>query len=560
MKKFIVLSLAGILIFALGATVYAQAPKLEFRVSGFIDAQTFLLNNVPPRNTSAGLLRVTPPTAAFWPYGSGQNPPFGPVGGSLNGVRTAGLNQTQSYWDSRMSLKMDMVMGPNLSGTVMFEIDSNLWGSGPYGLGSATGLNREAGGVGYWSTDRTAVEIKNVYIDFGLPYLGIPVPITVRVGAQPISIRPHMLVYTDGMGVTAAAKIDPVQVSFIYAKAVEGLTYASDDSDVYALQANVKLGTITAGGYGMWYNMNTYPFWVVSTIAGLPAGLNPAINGTMRSTMYWFGAYVDGKAGPVNLNFDFVYDYGKVAQKNIMTGSIQTRDVNYSGWATRMKIDFPWEKFNFGVVGMYASGSDANETSVSGLPGTTVANGAAGMGPYGATLSKKVTGYVVPPGSEQDTNNQESMVVYGMEAGASGGAGIAETANYNQVNRGAFGGTWFAKLYGSAKLTPWYKVTLQGLYIGDTTAHGNSLGSAVKYPGTTSPQLRDNSEIGWELDLINEIWIYNNLRFMVGGGILWNGGALDLSRVTSAPGAPPIYYNARPSTPWAVRTRLVYTF
>ena len=42
MKKFIVLSLAGVLIFALGTTVYAQAPKLEFKVSGFIDAQTFL--------------------------------------------------------------------------------------------------------------------------------------------------------------------------------------------------------------------------------------------------------------------------------------------------------------------------------------------------------------------------------------------------------------------------------------------------------------------------------------------------------------------------------------
>ena len=48
MKKLIVLSLAGILILALGATVYAQAPKLEFRVSGFIDAQTFWNMNVPP--------------------------------------------------------------------------------------------------------------------------------------------------------------------------------------------------------------------------------------------------------------------------------------------------------------------------------------------------------------------------------------------------------------------------------------------------------------------------------------------------------------------------------
>ena len=134
MKKFIVLGLAGLLIVIFSTTVYAQAPKLEFRVSGFIDAQTFFQNNVPPRNTSAGPLRVTPGTSTFWAYGSGMGP-----GGNLTGVRTAGLNQTQAYWDSRASLKLDMVMGPNLSGTIMFEIDSAQWGSGPNGTATSTG-------------------------------------------------------------------------------------------------------------------------------------------------------------------------------------------------------------------------------------------------------------------------------------------------------------------------------------------------------------------------------------------------------------------------------------
>ena len=136
-----------------------------------------------------------------------------------------------------------------------------------------------------------------------------------------------MLVYTDGMGVTVAAKIDPVQVSFIYAKAVEGLTWASDDSDVYALQANVKLGTVTVGGYGMCYNMNTYPFWVTSAYAGIPPGpRNPLLNGTMRANMYWFGGYVDGKVGPVNLNFDYVVDHGTMSQRNMMSGSDDVPD------------------------------------------------------------------------------------------------------------------------------------------------------------------------------------------------------------------------------------------
>jgi hypothetical protein len=342
---------------------------------------------------------------------------------------------------------------------------------------------------------------------------------------------------------------------------VEGLTWASDDSDVYALQANVKLGTVTVGGYGLYFNMNSYPFWVTSAYAGIPAGAQPLLTGSQRANMFWWGGYIDGKLGPVNLNYDFVMDHGKVSQRNMMAGSQDVPDVTYHGWVQRLKIDFPWEKFNFGAVGMYATGSDANETSVSGLPGTTVANGAGFPFPRNGLnmLSRRVTGYVVPPGSEQGPANQESIVVYSMEGGATGGSGLAENANYNQLSRGGFGGTWFAKLYGSAKFTPWYKVTLQGLYIGDTTAHGNTLGSAVKYPYTGSPVLRDNSSIGWELDLINEIWIYNNLRWFIGAGILWNGGALDLARNVGTAAAP-IYANARPSTPWSIRTRLIYTF
>ena len=159
----------------------------------------------------------------------------------------------------------------------------------------------------------------------------------------------------------------------------------------------------------------------------------------------------------------------------------------------------------------------------------------------------------MPPGSEQDTGNNESIVVYGMENGASGGIGIAKNSNYAQVSRGGFGGTWFAKLYGSIKATPWYKLTLLALYVGDTTKHGNSLGNALKFPGTGSTLLRDDKDIGFELDLINEFQIYNNLRFYVGAGYLWAGDALDLRRGASV-------INFSPKNPWAVRTRLQYTF
>jgi hypothetical protein len=233
---------------------------------------------------------------------------------------------------------------------------------------------------------------------------------------------------------------------------------------------------------------------------------------------------------------------------------------------------------------MYASGVDANKTSTSGIPGTAVANrfNATAYAGTPAGVSRKVGGYMVPPGSEQSPSSQESIVMYScFNAAADGGTGIAQSGNYFSVSRGAFGGTWFAKLYASAKLVPWYKVTVQGLYIGDTTKHGNTLGTAVKTPltGTTglsttatstgfnTQQLRDDKKIGWELDLVNEIDIYKNLKWFVGAGYLWAGPALDLynnsgggafNPVTGANGYPG--QNVNYKNPWNITTRLLYTF
>jgi len=579
MKKFIVLCLAGLLILALAAPGYAQAPKLEFKASGFLDTQTFWEEGVPQRNTSAGLYGVTNGN-----YASGTP--------AVINVKAPGWNRTDSHWDARAHLKFDAVMGSNLSGTILFEIDSSRWGS----VFNNQAV-REANNFGAWTTDRSAVEVKNIYIDVGLPYFGVPWPVTTRIGAQTLGIRPNVLMVSDGTGISGGIKIDPVLIAPFYAKALEGLDFADDDVDVYGLSASAKISTFTVGAYGLAFRMNTYPFWVVNTGSVIFPGTSSQqfgqSPGTFKSHMYWLGAYLDGKAGPVNMNLDFVCDYGSVDERTFRdlgegvvpgVGFVPTiPNVKYEGWMVRGKIDFPWEKFNFGSVFMYATGSDARRTSTTGLPGTTTAPGPgfqivnpiSGIGQH--NITRRVTGYVVPPGSEQDTANNESIVVYGMENGASGGVGIAKNANYAAVSRGGFGGTWFAKLYGSMKVLPWYKVTVQGLYIGDTTKNGDTLGNSVKYlqaiPASYSalgiPQsttfLRDNTNIGWEFDLINEIQIYNNLRFFVGYGYLFAGDALDVRTHNSGtPGNSPNTFfaggNRKADNPWALRTRLMYVF
>ena len=81
------------------------------------------------------------------------------------------------------------------------------------------------------------------------------------------------------------------------------------------------------------------------------------------------------------------------------------------------------------------------------------------------------------------------------------------------------------RLAGSYKVTPWYKVTLQGLYIGDTTAHGNTFGNALNSRG----QLRNDQTIGIEFDMLNEFEIYKNLTFKLFGGYMFAGDAMNMN-------------------------------
>jgi hypothetical protein len=106
-----------------------------------------------------------------------------------------------------------------------------------------------------------------------------------------------------------------------------------------------------------------------------------------------------------------------------------------------------------------------------------------------------------------------------------------------------------AKLYGSYKATPWYKVTLAGLYIGDTTDHGDTFGTALKSTG--GGQFHDGNSVGWELDLYNEFQLYKNLNFVVAGGYLWAGSAMKFNYQNTTSN-----YN----NPWMITTALTYNF
>ncbi len=579
MKKFTVLVLFGLLIMAFSATVYAQ--PLEFKASGLVTTTAYWYQNIPTGGIGAGNnFNIT----GFFPA------PFQPVNPATLANQAAfqqnagAWNRPNAYLANRMNLVFDANIGKELSGRLAMEIDAMRWGTHPTeGSGNSS---QGDGRSGRWRADATAIEIKHAYFDAALPYFGIPVPMTIRVGLQPLGYRPHITMITDGMGVTGGIKLDPVTVAPMWAKAIEGKDAVSDDVDVYGLQATAKLGTLSLGGYAIYFNMNTYPLNVgpgsfgggPPNGAGTPLsqvgayGLSPA----NKADFTWWGLFLDGKAGPVNLQFDGVMDNGTVHQReNPPAGTIRARDVHYRGYVGRLKVEYPWQKFSFGGVGVYGSGADLHETGYAGLPGEGVANSGdfrPVTSPSGQALNtaRKVSSFVVPPGSESAAITGDDFFIFGnfvtLEAAPLNMATASGTLT-NVVHRGAYGGLWFLKAFAAFKATPWYKVTVEALYLGDTTKAGNTFGNAVEVNAIRDPslpagnagrKLKDDDDIGWEFNIINEINIYKNLKWDIGAGYLIAGDALD--QMVSNTTVGPVRYNKSPHNPWIVASKLRYTF
>lgn len=525
MKKLILISLI-LFLMKLGSFM-VNAQQIDFKASGYIDAMAVTERNVPelPYENTATL------------YATKENPAFHgrlypqPPGTITTDTAGGAFDKRRAWMTSRARLRFDAIASKNLQGTIFLEIDSTRWGEVTSSYGGSP--NSQRNNAGQWGADRGAVEVKNAFLTFGVPF--IPVPTQLQVGIQPLFYRPWINTYTDGPGIQAFIKIDPANIKLSWFKVLENQDYSSDDNDAYGIDVNYKVGPMTIGGFILNYNFNTYPQVVAA------AGIGPTVN--FKSNMTWFGLYSDGKLGPLNINFDIVYDRGKIEDHRDLVN--RARDVKYRGWATMLRVDYPWEKFNFGSIFVYGSGADARETDPTGMPGQQIPGAAAGV------TSKRVSAYVLPPQAETGLGDL-SLVFYGVSSLPLAASPAFQGSSVTNLHRGQIGGTWGLKLYAAYKLFPWYKVTLSGIYIGDTTKHGNTYGTARRYPFTPGSE-RDDKTIGWEIDLLNEFEIYKNLKLRVGGGVLFPGDALDLFVNAANP-------DEKFKNPYAFHTKIVYSF
>ena len=425
---------------------------------------------------------------------SGNNPvPFAGLTGFEPDPGVTGTGSSDhngSLANSRARLKFQANAGKELSATIFFEMDSATWGD----------ANGTRNSMGYWNADRAAVEVKHAFFDVAIPYFGIPTPMTMRFGIQPFAIRDAVFYYVDGAGITLSTKADPVKIDLMWGKPSEERVYHSDDSDVYSLVVSGNVEGFTLGAHGTWFSSNAYPIR----------------SSGERADLYWVGAFADGKWAGFNFSADFIYDWGKVETHDNVTAN--GPDIDYSGFFAGLTASFPWEIWDFGGGVWWGSGADADESDERNdfvqVPGSEPGfDGFAKYGSifWGSSLFRGEYGY-----------------------GSNGGG---DTAMNNYI-----GGTWGAFAYAGVKLTPWYKIYGQAMYLGDTTSHGDTVGNTGK----------DENTIGFEFTLSNIFKVYNNLDFYVVGGLLVAGDAMEM---IDADGD-----NSSIKNPYALLTRLVYSF
>jgi len=525
MKKLLTLTCVAVLTFGLAAATYAD---VEFGASGFIRVRSAWYMNTPVPAPTIDIPGFTTNTA--W-------------------------DDTNAWMDTRFRIKFTGKLDDVAKGVIYLEGDASPWGS-------AAGTRNT---MGFWNADRAAVEVKQAYLDFKVPGTDA-FPTKLQAGIIGFNYRAHVCMYADGAGVRLDTTAGPVKIQVNWMKPWEGNNWQADDTDIYAFRVVVPVGPVRPGFWAMWYDSNS---WGAGTPLVWPAvgGWGPPNTGqnlgTDKADLYWLGFQLDGKAGPVGLKADFVYNFGEIERQypqvnpTVVPFRNPIDDEDFGGWlfyadaVYTTPTEFP---IDVGATFLYATGDDLDD----------------------ARTKRDHDGYWLPPGSEAGWIGTHGIVFYpsAINDGVS-------TVTGGMQNNAPFpfgpGGTWFGKLYAGVKPIDWLKVTFYGMYIGDTADSGDMYGNAASttwvdpMTGLIVPLWEDNSDIGIEFGLITDFQIYKNLKYSIGGGYLMAGDALD--RYTwvdfipatgayviggTVPGA--IAINDEPANPWAIVSNLTFSF
>ena len=237
--------------------------------------------------------------------------------------------------------------------------------------GTATSAGFGASGGFDLNTDtRTAIEVKWLYTEFPLP---IPLPTTVRLGAQPFSTlaTDKLAVYANGdfPGVAMIFDITPAaKLNLTYVQVEESLTGGRD-----GFTRGEDWAVIASFGFSPFKGLDIKPLYSFFEAKGLTSGSARQGRGGVDTAAsfgrpgltedrHTIGVDARFTAGPVTLQPTVLYQFGhreaRVAQAAYGTvGSTEKADI--SAWLVDVRAGFNVGPLSLGVMGMLTTGNRA---------------------------------------------------------------------------------------------------------------------------------------------------------------------------------------------------------
>lgn len=181
--------------------------------------------------------------------------------------------------------------------------------------------------------------VKNSYADFNLGQTNL------KLGIQGIVLNRGFLFDDDFSGAVVTYNVSKdIAIPFVWMKAYEG-GYGDDandeDLDFYAIYPQLKLGSATVAPIFMWTNSDDV------SVYGTPALANYD-----KWNIYFFGGDVDVKAGPADLWFTGLYEFGTIEGKGA------TEDLDLSAYLLAAGFSADVNALNVHGQAFYASGDE----------------------------------------------------------------------------------------------------------------------------------------------------------------------------------------------------------
>jgi hypothetical protein len=278
----------------------------------------------------------------------------------------------------------------NMTATLRLEIGDVEWGNGGGPSGAANGVAIPASGArvgggagGAMGADGVNVETKWAYVDFASPW---GFPLRWRAGLQPWFESKGLIVDDDVAGVRAYGKASIVNYEVGWYRASGGPCTNTATATVPST-ANIACNTSNALD-------NNYDFYEAKAGFAIAKWLNPSVYGiygrnaatntagvgdpNAPQDTYFLGAAVNGDAGFLRYDLDFVYGRAEGGPNgNLAFGGDR---VKTKGWGVDGGVHFPIGPVLLHVVGSYATGDKQNGGDSEALPYIAPSwNGAGGL-------------------------------------------------------------------------------------------------------------------------------------------------------------------------------------